>query len=100
MSLLTVAVRTVHDVRPETESQKQEPPDVIICICRGQSERHIAKAIDNGAASLADLQLCGIGDQCGSCHTSLRAMLMRASAASAAPCPVHLPEPAGAPALA
>lgn len=80
--------------------RSRDEPHVIICICRGQSERHIAKAIDNGAASLADLQLCGIGDQCGSCHTSLRAMLMQASAASAAPCPVHLPEPAGAPAHA
>jgi bacterioferritin-associated ferredoxin len=70
---------------------------VIICICRGKSERHIAKAIDNGAASVADLQLCGIGDQCGSCHNSLRAMLMQpAAAASAPPCPVCIAEPVSA----
>jgi bacterioferritin-associated ferredoxin len=66
---------------------------VIICICRGKSERAIEKAIDNGAGSIRDLQRCGIGDQCGSCHNSLRNMLAAAAAAKAAvaaapqPCP-------------
>lgn len=73
---------------------------MIICICRGQSERHIARAIDNGATSIADLQLCGIGDQCGSCHSTLRVLLAQASAASATPCPACVPEPASLPALA
>ena len=46
------------------------------------------KAIDKGAESIRDLQRCGIGDQCGSCHNSLRSMLARAAADSAAqPCP-------------
>jgi bacterioferritin-associated ferredoxin len=53
---------------------------VIICICRGKSDRIIAKAIDNGATSVRDLQRCGIGDQCGSCHNTLRGMLARAAA--------------------
>lgn len=51
---------------------------VIICICRGKSERDIEKAIEHGATSLRDLQRCGIGDQCGSCHVSLREMLAEA----------------------
>ncbi|HJQ39295.1 MAG TPA: (2Fe-2S)-binding protein [Thermoanaerobaculia bacterium] len=58
---------------------------MIVCICRGTSDRKIVQAIDNGATSLRDLQRCGIGDQCGSCHNSLRAML--ASAQAAQPCP-------------
>ena len=46
------------------------------------------KAIDNGATTVRDLQRCGIGDQCGSCHNSLRAMLAAAAAEAAAdPCP-------------
>jgi bacterioferritin-associated ferredoxin len=66
---------------------------VIICICRGKSDREIAKAIDNGATTVRDLQRCGIGDQCGSCHKSLRAMLATAAdAAAAAPCPAHATE--------
>lgn len=66
--------------------------NVIICICRGKSERHIARAIENGATTVSDFQLCGIGDQCGSCHVSLRSMLVAASAQQSAPCPAHLPE--------
>ncbi len=76
---------------------------MIICICRGASDKQIERAIDTGAASLRDLQRCGIGDQCGSCHNSLRGMLARAAtAASAQPCPAcnAAPEPAGVPAMA
>jgi len=73
---------------------------VIVCICRGASDKKIANAIDNGAASLRDLQRCGIGDQCGSCHNSLRAMLA-ASAAPAQPCAACVQgELAGAAAMA
>lgn len=74
---------------------------MIICICRGKSDREIARAIDNGAATVRDLQRCGIGDQCGSCHNSLRTMLATAQAAAAAaaapvPCPACLPTEAPA----
>lgn len=57
---------------------------MIICICRGKSDRAIATAIENGATSVRDLQRCGIGDQCGSCHNTLRGMLARAAAEQAA----------------
>ena len=70
---------------------------MIICICRGKSERDIERAIENGAESVRDLQRCGIGDQCGSCHNSLRAILAKAAAAAAPPqqpCPACAPEPA------
>jgi bacterioferritin-associated ferredoxin len=62
---------------------------VIICICRGKSERDVENAIEAGASSLRDLQRCGIGDQCGSCHNALKGMLARAAAAAAEvrPCP-------------
>ncbi len=56
---------------------------MIICICRGKSDRDVNRAIDNGAAALRDLQRCGIGDQCGSCHNALKGMLARAAAAPA-----------------
>ena len=64
---------------------------MIICICRGKSDRDIDRAIANGATTVRDLQRCGIGDQCGSCHNALKGMLARAAAAAAAddaqPCP-------------
>jgi bacterioferritin-associated ferredoxin len=75
---------------------------MIICICRGKSERDVARAIDDGATSLLDLQRCGIGDQCGSCHNSLRAILARAAdeRAAAAACPACASEPVSASATA
>ena len=73
---------------------------MIVCICRGVSDKQVAKAIDNGAQSLRDLQRCGIGDECGSCHNVLRNMLMQAAAAQAQPCPACAGEPAVAAAMA
>ena len=70
---------------------------MIVCICRGVSDRTINEAIDDGARSVRDLQRCGIGDQSGSCHNALRKMLAVAAAerealvAAGAPCPVHAP---------
>jgi bacterioferritin-associated ferredoxin len=69
---------------------------VIVCICRGKSEKDVMRAIDNGATTVRDLQRCGIGDQCGSCHNSLRMMLAEAAASAAAPaqpCPACVSEP-------
>lgn len=57
---------------------------MIICICRGKSDRDIHEAIAEGATSVRDLQRCGIGDQCGSCHHTLRAMLAQSIAADQA----------------
>ncbi|HEX7150044.1 MAG TPA: (2Fe-2S)-binding protein [Thermoanaerobaculia bacterium] len=57
---------------------------MIVCLCRGVSDREINRRIDEGATTLRDLQRCGIGDQCGSCNSTLRNMLMRAAEARAA----------------
>lgn len=63
---------------------------MIICICRGKSDRDVNRAIQAGATSVRDLQRCGIGDQCGSCHTTLQVMLVRAAAeASSAAAAAH-----------
>ncbi|HVE70157.1 MAG TPA: (2Fe-2S)-binding protein [Thermoanaerobaculia bacterium] len=64
---------------------------MIICICRGKSERDVTRSIGNGAGTIRDLQRCGIGDQCGSCHNTLRMMLADAAAAAAQPCPACVP---------
>ena len=77
---------------------------MIVCICRGASDRTINQAVDAGARSVRDLQRCGIGDECGSCHNALRTMLAvaaderEAMTAAAACCPMHpgavVPSPA------
>ena len=42
----------------------------------------LQKAIDAGAGSIRDLQRCGIGTDCGSCHGLLRQMLADAAVAA------------------
>jgi bacterioferritin-associated ferredoxin len=54
---------------------------MIVCICRAKTDRDVAAAIEEGARSVRDLQRCGIGTDCGSCHTDLRRMLATARAA-------------------
>ena len=60
---------------------------MIVCLCRGKSDRDVLKAIDAGASSIRDLQRCGIGTDCGSCHGLLRMMLADAAVAASEPCP-------------
>ena len=66
---------------------------MIVCICRGASESDVLQAIDDGARSVRDLQRCGIGTDCGSCHRQLRHMLAASAIAREARpvehCPVH-----------
>ena len=77
---------------------------MIVCICRGVSDRTVNQAIDDGARSVRDLQRCGIGDQCGSCHNFLKKMLSAAAAEreasmiAAAACPVHMADVVTSPA--
>jgi bacterioferritin-associated ferredoxin len=71
-------------LRLSLRSKRKEPSNVIICICRGKSGRDVLNAIDNGVSSVRDFQRCGIGDQCGSCHNTLRGMLARAATERAA----------------
>jgi bacterioferritin-associated ferredoxin len=56
---------------------------MIICLCRGKSDRDVMKAIERGAETIRDLQRCGIGTDCGSCHNVLRSMLAEAASARA-----------------
>ncbi len=72
---------------------------MIVCVCRGASERDVHRAVDRGASSIADLQRCGIGTECGSCHKLLRLMLADARhtdavAVPASAIPAESPAPA------
>lgn len=56
---------------------------MIVCICRAKTDRDVLEAIEEGASSLRDLQRCGIGNDCGSCHNMLQVKLQTAAAGSA-----------------
>lgn len=86
----------IYVLRLSLKLRHKEIDDVIICICRGKSDRDVNKAISSGASSVRELQRCGMGDQCGACVKSLRSMIAQASlsmpatmpaAAMAAACP-------------
>lgn len=65
---------------------------MIVCICRARTDRDVLAAIEDGAASLRDLQRCGIGTDCGTCHSMLRMMLTAAAqepAIAASPSPLE-----------
>ncbi len=68
---------------------------MIICICRAKTDRDVLETIEEGAASLRDLQRCGIGTDCGSCHNMLQVMLQSAAARAAVARP-SIPVPVSA----
>ena len=69
---------------------------MIVCICRAKTHRDVLEAIEEGASSLRDLQRCGIGTDCGTCHNMLQVMLRTAAAEAAVARPlVPVPVSAG-----
>jgi bacterioferritin-associated ferredoxin len=49
---------------------------MIVCVCEGVSDREVAQAIEEGAASVKAIrQACGAGRGCGQCRQMLRSML-------------------------
>lgn len=61
---------------------------MIVCLCRGTSDRDIRHAIDNGATCLGQLEQCGVaGGQCGGCEDVLEQMIDQAvDAGRVSPC--------------
>jgi bacterioferritin-associated ferredoxin len=46
---------------------------MIVCVCRGVSDRAIRAAVAGGAKSIDEIaDACRAGDGCGACHDELR----------------------------
>lgn len=62
---------------------------MIVCVCRGVSERAVAAAIRAGARDVATLSgTTGAGTDCGCCRPALEALAAAAATPCApAPCP-------------
>lgn len=58
---------------------------MIVCICRGVSDREIRKAIDGGVNCVRQLEARCIGDRCGMCVGELRDMIVEQTASSGTP---------------
>jgi bacterioferritin-associated ferredoxin len=55
---------------------------MIVCVCRGVSDRQIRQAVDDGASCLRQLEARCIGDRCGMCVNSLRELIVDQTARS------------------
>jgi bacterioferritin-associated ferredoxin len=58
---------------------------MILCLCRGVSERDVVEVVERGASTLAEVRRqCGAGTDCGSCVADIKAQLEAARACSRA----------------
>jgi len=49
---------------------------MILCVCRGVSERAVTESIADGAGNVdAVMRRCGAGGDCGACHDDIRELL-------------------------
>ena len=49
---------------------------MIVCLCRGVSERHIQGIVAAGARTAGDVaRACGAGTDCGACHHLVTALV-------------------------
>jgi bacterioferritin-associated ferredoxin len=59
---------------------------MIVCVCKGVSDRDVARAITDGATSIADVTRCTrAGSGCGSCHVAIQQSLDMAAGRTAKP---------------
>jgi bacterioferritin-associated ferredoxin len=48
----------------------------LVCLCEGVSERRVRRAVEQGAATIAEIgEECGAGTCCMSCHPTLEEVL-------------------------
>ncbi len=53
---------------------------MIVCVCRGISDRHLEALVRNGADTPQRLEeLCGAGGDCGSCRDEVERIVDRAA---------------------
>jgi bacterioferritin-associated ferredoxin len=58
---------------------------MILCLCRGVSERDVVEAVERGATTLAEIRrACGAGTDCGSCLADIKAQIAATRACSRA----------------
>jgi bacterioferritin-associated ferredoxin len=66
----------------ENQYQYQHLPDgvgahaMIVCICRGISDRHLEALVDAGAQTVEQVErLCGAGGDCGACRSEVERII-------------------------
>lgn len=50
-----------------------EAIEMILCLCRGVTDREVAEAVERGASTVAEVRrACGAGMECGTCLADIR----------------------------
>jgi bacterioferritin-associated ferredoxin len=64
-------------VRGQSESEEAGgEAEMILCVCRGVSEREVGETIGRGAASVDEVaHHCGAGLDCGTCRHDIHELL-------------------------
>lgn len=58
---------------------------MILCLCRGVSDREVAEVVERGAISVSDVKRqCGAGAECGMCIADIQACLQNRRCSRAA----------------
>lgn len=59
---------------------------MVVCLCQGVSDRHVRRAIEDGATSRREVtRACGAGGVCGGCHREIHDMIRRGLQSSQLP---------------
>lgn len=46
---------------------------MVLCLCRGVTDREVAEAVQRGASTVAEVRrACGAGMECGTCLADIR----------------------------
>jgi bacterioferritin-associated ferredoxin len=72
---------------------------MVVCLCQGVSEKTVRASIATGACTRQQVTAtCGAGDGCGTCHQTIKAMIVecRRSTARLAPPPTYVEQAAAA----
>jgi bacterioferritin-associated ferredoxin len=64
---------------------------MIVCNCRGASERDVRNAVGAGANCLEKLERCGIGGDCRGCENMLRDLVVEMAGNRACQCCLERP---------
>jgi bacterioferritin-associated ferredoxin len=50
-----------------------EAIEMILCLCRGVTDREVAEAVERGASTVSEVRrACGAGTECGTCLADIR----------------------------
>jgi bacterioferritin-associated ferredoxin len=74
----------------EIDFQNPYPLFMVVCLCQGISDKTVRASIAEGARTRQQVtEACGAGDGCGTCHRTIKTLIVECRAGSR--CPTRSP---------